>query len=100
MTRDNTIDLLPGAVALRCVRVVGDDFRYYEAMTFPDNPWQGCEMWLRRCHVFGMLVSDDADIVIDILDANGDIIQDFPLSRAGLRYLKSQLRFRVDRGDD
>jgi len=92
------IELHQDAVALRVVRVfkTGEGFRYYEATTFPDNPRQGCALYLRRCEAFGFLVSNDALIVVDGLNADGDIIQDFPLTRPGLRYLQRELGFKVD----
>ena len=92
------INLDPRAVALRPVRALKDGFRYYEATTFPQNPWQGCEMYLRRCKAFGFL-KGDGEIVLDVLDKNGDVIQDFPLTRKGLRYLRKEFRFKVERED-
>ena len=91
------VNLDPRAVALRPVRALKNGFRYYEATTFPQNPWRGCEMYLRRCKAFGFLKDDGSGIVLDVLDENGDIIQDFPLTREGLRYLRRQFRFKVER---
>lgn len=91
--------LKPEAFALRPVRVIGDGFRYYEATTFPQDPWKGCELYLRRLAFFGHLREDGKEgqeIVIDVLDANGDIIQDFPVTREGFRLLRRWLRFKVD----
>lgn len=96
------IELDRRAVALRPVRALKDGFRYYEATTF-ENPWQGCEMYLRRCAAFGMLKADDGHIVLDVLDEHGDVVQDFPLTREGLRYLRREFRFKVeweDKGGD
>lgn len=86
-------ELHQDAFALRPIRVVMDEFRYYEAVTFPENPWQGCELWLRRCEAFGFLAGEYA--VIDILDQAGDIIQDYSISREGFNYLRQKLRFRI-----
>lgn len=85
------------AFAIRPVRVVSGQLREYEAVTFPDNPWQGCEMWLRRCRAFGYLAGGEY-AVIDILSANGDIIQDFQVSKDGFNYLRDKLKFRVCKG--
>jgi len=93
----HAVELDQRAVALRPVRALKDGFRYYEATTFPENPWQGCEMYLRRCAAFGMLKEDGGHIVLDVLDKNGDVVQDFPLTREGLRYLRREFRFRVER---
>lgn len=90
------IDLNKNAIALRPVRIVGDEFRFYEAVTFPENPWQGCELYLRRCGAFGHLVStNDAYAVVDVLDVNSDIVQDFGVTRGGFNYLREKLKFRV-----
>lgn len=90
------VDLHPSAHALRPVRIVGDCLRIYEATTFPRAPRGGCEMYLRRCAAVGYLKEDGAKILVDVLDANGDIVQDFPLTRRGLCYLRGQLRFKVE----
>jgi len=91
--------LKPEAYALRPVRALKDGFRYYEATTFPENPWQGCEVYLRRLAFLGHLREDEEEgqeIVIDVLNANGDIIQDFPVSKQGFNLLRRWLKFKVD----
>lgn len=90
--------LHPAAHALRPVRIVGDAFRFYEATTFPRIPWAGCELYLRRCRAFGYLREDGSRIMVDVLDENGDIVQDFPLTHGGLKYLRRCLCFRVEEG--
>lgn len=91
------INLNKNAHALRPVRVVGnEELREYEAVTFPNDPWQGCEIYLRRCGAFGYLVSaNDSYAVVDVLDASGDIIQDYGVTHAGFNYLREKLKFRV-----
>jgi hypothetical protein len=93
------ITLVKDAHALRLVRtlVKENTFRTYEGVTFPSNPWQGCELHLRRCDFFGWLKSGDS-IVVDVLDSNGDVVQDFPITKAGFEYLRGKLKFRVDKG--
>lgn len=91
--------LHPGAVALRPVRVVGEEFRFYEATTFPKRPWGGCEWTLRKLRACGQLADDGSGIVLDVLDANHDVIQDFPLTKAGFEYLRRTLKFRVEPAD-
>lgn len=90
-----TINLSSEAVAIRPVRIVADELREYEAITFPQNPWQGCEIYLRRCAAFGFLNASEQYAVIDILNNDGDIIQDFSVNRSGFKFLKSKLKFRV-----
>ena len=84
------------AFALRPVRMLinKNDFRYYEATTFPANPFNGCSMYLRRC--FGDLKEDDSNLSIDVLDENGDIIQEYPITRKGFNYLRMVLKFKVE----
>lgn len=91
----------PAAHALRLVRTLVDtnEFRLYEPITFPENPYQGCELYIRRVWAFGQLVKDEAELTIDVLNDNGDIIQDFPITRSGFEYLRSRLKFRVDHLD-
>lgn len=91
------IHLHPDAFALRPVRVLKNgSIRYYEGTTFPGNPWSGCEMYLRRLMFFGALGVEDTSIVIDVLNEEGDILQDFTVSTRGFEYLRRQLGFRVE----
>lgn len=85
------------AVALRPVRFLPEknQIRYYEAITFPRDPFGGCSMYLRRC--LGNLIEDGSNLTIDVLDAAGDIIQEYPITREGFEYLRRTLKFRVDK---
>lgn len=93
------VGLRSDAVALRPMRVFRTKTklktRIYTAVTFPDGPWIGCELTLQRCMAFGYLV-EDSDIVVDVLDENGDIIQDYSVSREGFKYLRRVLKLRVE----
>lgn len=92
-------DLPENAHALRAIRLVvkNNDIRNYTAVTF-ENPYQGCELWLRRCNAFGYLnVVDDAMTNIDVLDKKGDILETYPISRKGFNYLRRSLKFQVER---
>lgn len=86
----------PEAYALRPVRtlVKQNAFRYYTATTFPGDPRGGCDLYLRR--IRSHLRDTGDNMVIDILNADGDVIQDFPVDRAGFAYLRRVLRFRVE----
>lgn len=90
-------ELHPDAHALRPVRIIGDALRLYEGTTFPRDPWDGCQLYVRRLQALGHLKGDGTGILLDVLAATGDIVQDFPLSRPGLTYLRRQLRFRVEK---
>lgn len=91
--------VMPGtAVALRPVRFMqGDDLRYYTATTFPRNPRAGCDLYYRRCKAFGGVNGGSEQIgICDVLDAHGDVVADFPLTRHGLGYLYRALGCVVD----
>jgi len=81
------------AFALRPVRMLvkKNEFRHYEAITFP-NPFETCSMYLRRCD----LKDDGSNLLIDILDKNGNIIQEYPITRKGFNYLRRSLKFKVE----
>ena len=92
-----TLTLHEAAYALRPVRITRGELREYEAITFPANPIAGCHLYLRRCG--GELRDDGSHCLIDVLDASGDVVQDFPVTRRGFEYLRRALKFRrVDRG--
>lgn len=90
----------PRAFALRPVRadVKKNDFVLYEGTTFPSNPQAGCSMYVRRLRAFGFIV-EHSDFILDVLDREGDIIQDFSISKEGFEYLRRQLKFRRERID-
>lgn len=91
--------VMPGAaVALRPVRFMpGDDLRYYTATTFPRDPRAGCDLYYRRCEVFGGVADgDDQAGICDVLNMDGDVVADFPLNRHGLDYLYRALGCRVE----
>ena len=60
-------------------------------------------MWLRRLHYTGQLAPSEEEepnpIVIDILDAEANILQDFTMTRKGFRWLYQQLGLRVEYED-
>lgn len=88
--------LPPTAHALRPVRVVGDEAVHYTGTTFPDCPRAGCERMLRMADVTGGLGRAGeklADLWVDVLDENGDILQEWPVDRKCFEYLRGKLRF-------
>lgn len=90
--------LHPDAYALRPVRVVGDAIRTYTAVTFEPDPWRGCAQMINRCRSLGWLGDADRNVArgVDILNSDGDIVQEFSISRRGFEYLRRTLKFRVD----
>ncbi|MFV5212726.1 hypothetical protein ACLIIZ_03225 [Azonexus caeni] len=89
--------LSPEAHALRPVRVVNNVAIHYTATTFPNGPRAGCELYLRRMECFGYLVGVPGDkledLWVDVLDVNGDILQEWPINRNGMEYLRRTFRF-------
>lgn len=85
------------AVALRPIRMreKQNDFVYYDATTFPRDPFKGCEWTLRQLAAFGFLKDDGSRLLIDILDDNEDVIQEYPVTRDGFEWLRTRLKFRV-----
>ena len=94
------ISLPPDAYALRPVRVDAENNRFieYEAVTFPNGPREGCALYLRRCEAFGYLRgAEDSGLVVDVLNAEGDIVAEYPITRDGFEYLRSRLKFKRGR---
>ena len=94
-----TVDaaLHANAFALRPVRMVKDVAIHYSATTFPQSPRSGCERLLRILdstgHLMGYPGSDLDDLWVDVLDDQGDILQEWPIDRGGFEYLRRKLRF-------
>lgn len=93
-----SVPILKDAFALRLIRVLKNGrMRVYEAVTFPEadgGPSSAIQMYLRR----GMMGEPDqteSDLVVDILSKDGDIIQDFLVTKTTFRYLQRTLKFRV-----
>lgn len=89
-------DLLSvNAHALRPVRIVQGNAVHYTATTFPNGPRAGCSQMLRMAEVTGGLgrVGEELqDFWVDVLDANGDILQEWPANKRCFDYLRRKLR--------
>ena len=97
-----TIDqqLARGAHALRPVRVIKGEAVNYTATSFPGAPRAGCERTLRIAKVTGELGQAGAplgDLWLDVLDENGDIIQEWPVGPKCFEHLRRKLRFVRER---
>ena len=87
----------PNAFALRAFRmdVKRNVFLNFEAVTFPNGPWAGCDVTLRRAAVCGITEeSSDSLLGLDVLDKDGDIVQTLSLSRNAFEYLRRTLKLR------
>jgi hypothetical protein len=94
------------SVAIRPLRILPktDELILYWAITFPKNPYQGVETYLRRLRAFGFSSCVEnaeplGDLGLDILDEDGDILHTFDVTRRGFEYLRKKLKFRVDRDE-
>jgi len=85
--------------ALRPTRVdqKRNEFVHYEAITFPRNPWAGIEMYLRRARIAGSIDAVGSDYGIDILNIEGDIVQEFDVEKSAFDYLKRAFKCKVER---
>jgi hypothetical protein len=92
-----TASLSREAHALTVFRVLKNgEGRAYTATTFPADPFAGCARFLRLARFW---LTDDADGygVLDVLNANGDIVQDFTIKdAAGFQQIKRRLHLRVE----
>jgi hypothetical protein len=94
----------PAAVALTAFRELPDGRarQYTEAWT-EDNPWQGCEHFIRMCGAIGYLCEstpEHAYAVLDAIGEDGDILAtyDIPHARA-FRFIYRKLHLRVAETD-
>jgi hypothetical protein len=99
------VDLHPEAHALTVFRIVKDEGRNYTATWFPKDPWAGCDQFLRQCHAVGWIkptaADEDCYAVLDVLNENGDIVQDFPIRDAkAFQQIKRRLHLAVERIED
>lgn len=93
----------PSAHALSIFRVLpGGEARAYTAVTFPKDPWQGCEHFLRMARLVGWLrePADDDYGVLDVLDDDASIVQDFGIPDArAFQAIKRKLNLAVESTD-
>lgn len=89
------------AHALRPVRIVNGEAIHYTATAFPKDPWAGCERTLRVAQVTGELGRAGGplgDLWLDVLDENGDILQEWPVGPKCFEHLRRKLRFVRESG--
>jgi len=95
VSRDEAIP--ESAHALTVFRVLKNgEGRSYTAATFPPDPLAGCRRFLRIARLW---LTDDEDGygVLDVLNENGDIIEDFTIrDAAGFQQIKRRLHLEVD----
>jgi hypothetical protein len=91
------------AHALRAFRVLPNgDSRQYTATTFRPRAFSGCEQVIRMAHAFGYLAGEGERYyaVLDVLDKDGDIVQDFAIRDAtAFRWFYRKLHWRIESSD-
>jgi len=98
--------VLPTAVAMRPVRIKPKTNRIitYTATTFLTPHKASAIDQIVRMIGSSRLGKEetkgDDRFVLDILDAEGDIIQDYILNRQGFKYLRMKLKFTVEDDDN
>lgn len=94
----------PNAVGLTAFRALPNGVgRQYTAVEF-ERGWNGVEHFIRTLNAVGYVRPSTADsggyAVLDVLDVNGDIVQDYDIPTAdAFRYVKRKLRLTVESTD-
>lgn len=103
--RINSYGIRSDAAAITAFRVLPSGAgRQYTGTTWPADPWGGVEHAVRTGHKLGFLAPSTADpgsgyAVLDVLDADGDIIQDFEITTArAFRWMKKRYGWAVETG--
>ncbi len=92
------IDLVTDAHALRLVyaNFKKNKITEYEAITFLRGPRDGIDVNLRRARICGSLQVPDSPYGIDILNENGDIVQDFQVAKGAFDYLRRTFKLKAN----
>jgi len=93
-----------GTVALTALRELPDGrARQYTATTFPQNPWQGCERFVRMCSSVGYVrdcTPEHAYAVLDALSEDGEILATWDIMSAqAFQFIYRKLNLRVEDED-
>jgi hypothetical protein len=74
-------------------------FVHYEGMTAADSAKSSnfCSLWINRLTVLGMITQDSTPYGLDVLDEDGDIIDEHKLTKSGFEYLRRSWKFKVIR---
>lgn len=98
----NLAPLHPQATGYAAFRCLPDGTgRNYSAVEFTRG-WAGAEQFLRQLRACGFVKNssnnpDDGYAVLDVLNADGDIVQDYEVPTAqAFRYIKRKLRLTVE----
>jgi len=92
------------AVALTVLRELPSGrCRQYTATTFPQNPWAGCERFVRTCWFVGFVrdcTDEKAYALLDAINEDGDVVETWDVTSArAFRYIYRKLNLRVEHED-
>lgn len=97
--------LHPAAVGFSAIRgLPGGGMRQYSAVEFTRG-WAGAEQFLRQLRAVGYVrpstTATDGYAVLDVIDVDGDIVQDYDIPTAkAFQYIKRKLRLTVEHPSD
>ena len=74
------------AVGIRPIEIVDDELVLYTGMLFPDAEQLRA---LLTSMINNGQIHPDGILVLDLITSDGDVIDDFPLTESGLRFLSS-----------
>ncbi len=87
--------------ALRPMRVdqKRNTFIHYEGMTAADTSKAAdfCSLWINRLTQLGMISKGSTNYGLDVLDQDGDIVDEYDLTKSGFEYLRRSWKFKVVR---
>lgn|SRR5690606_12729704 len=97
--------LHPDAVGFSVFRLLPDGTgRTYTSVKFTDG-WRGANHFLRQLRALGYVRNSssapDGHHVLDVLNVNGDVVQDYaipPYPSEAIGYIKRRLKLRVAAG--
>ena len=91
--------ILPTAFAIRPTRIIGVELREYGIFTAPEgkDTYNWVKSCLNRVSLCGAGKKHKEDkCLIDILDKDGDIIQDYIISKEAFEYMRRQFKFKLE----
>lgn len=95
-----SVTLNKDAHAIRVVRAVGDSLRMYTPLTGKDDPFRFCYVSLNQALILHRQPVTNGYAVVDVLNRDGDIIQDIVITRNQYRALKMRLKFEWENRDE
>lgn len=85
--------------AIRPIRILADELRVYTALTAPEGKiaLEWCRSILNRISIKGAGDIYEKDhCLIDLLNKDGDIVDDYVISERAFNYARVQLKFKQE----